>query len=404
MKNRGLQIYAFLLAATLLALVAEPLLFYTRTSIFDRGQAIDFDDECPEGAYFTLVDDETEEEIFHTAHMVYVGDMFQTSDNRMYEVVSTSEYQARARFLGIEQIEEPSAWFPDFLEQWIAAGFVRPLVESSPAQAGGNPKIAIYHSHSDESYLPSDGSSSIRDNGGIYRVGESFKNDLEQQNATVTQSRRSHDPHDKKSYQRSRRTAQEMMRQNPDALLDVHRDALERRFYMATVEGQELAQVLLVVGRQNPNMRANKQFAQELKTLADKKYPGLIRGIFFGRGSYNQDLSPRALLLEMGTHKNSRDEAKRGASLFSDVVADYLGAAGAGARGGFAREGAASRNSLLFLLFLLVAGGLGYLYMSTGSFEEMGNKIRQFVTTEFSSSLESPDKDPEDEGDDDDLL
>jgi stage II sporulation protein P len=385
MKNRGAKIYLLLLAVTLLALAAEPLLFYARisTSVFDRGAELDFEEECPDGHHFTVIDAESREEVFHTARMVYAGDMFQTDDNRIYEVVATNEFFAEARFLRIEEIGDPSAGFYDFLDEYVAAGFTSIVA----AQGEGSPRVAVYHSHSDESYLPSDGASSIRDNGGIFRVGESFRNDLQGKDIVVQQSKRSHDPHDKKSYQRSRRTAQELLRQNPAAILDVHRDALDRRFYMANIEGQDLAKVLLVVGRQNPNMQSNKRFAQELKAVADRKYPGLVKGIFFGRGSYNQDLSPRALLLEMGTHKNSREEAKRGASLFAEVLADYLGAAGAGAAGGFAREGAASRSSLFVLLGLLVVGGLGYLYVSTGSVEEMQKKIKQFVTTEFSGSL-----------------
>jgi len=406
MRSRGFKIYCLLLVGVILALAAEPL--WTRTSILNNAVIEDdFEDDCPDGAFFTVVDETSGEEIFHTARMVYVGDMYQTSDNRMYQVVSIDGFTGKAKFLQNEDIEEPSAWFPAFLEAWGSAGFM-PLFPDAQAQGrASDVKISLYHSHSDESYLPTDGASSIRDNGGIYKVGESFKNALEANGVQVEQSRKSHDPHDKKSYARSRRTAQQMLQQqNPNALLDIHRDALERRFYTTEINGKELSQIQFVVGRQNPNMRSNKQFAQELKATADKTHPGLVKGIFYGRGAYNQDLNPRALLLEVGTHKNTRAEAKDGADLFAQVIASYLGASAPNSAAGFAREGNAARSSLWFLLGLLVVGGLGYLFLSTGSLSEMGNKMRQFVSTEFSSSVgvkddNDHDKDEKSEEDDD---
>ena len=386
MRSRGFKIYCLVLVGLILALAAEPL--WSRTSIMDDAIFDEFDEDCPDGEYFTVVDEGSGEEVFHTARLVHVGDMYQTMDNRMYEVVSIDGFTGKAKLLGIEDIEEPSAWFPAFLEAWGSAGFM-PLFPEAQAQGqASNVKISLYHSHSDESYLPTDGASSIRDNGGIYKVGESFKTSLESHGVQVDQSRKSHDPHDKKAYTRSRRTAQkQLQQQNPNALLDIHRDALERRFYTTQISGRDVAQIMLVVGRQNPNMRANKQFAQELKAAADKAQPGLLKGIFYGRGSYNQDLNPRALLLEVGTHKSTREEAKDGANEFARVVAAYLGASAPNSAAGFAREGISARNSLFFLLALLVIGGFGYLFLSTGSIDEMGKKLRQFVSTEFSSSI-----------------
>jgi len=379
-SRRLFAAYFLLVFALVLALFTEPWWFSPHLW---RGAVVpDWEEDAPEGQFFTLVDAETGEEVFHTARMVYVGDMAQTPDNRLYEVTAIEGFRAMARLLRTEAIAEPSAWFPVFLEEFGQAD-VLPKARAAEREV----RVAIYHTHSAESFRPSDGSSSIRGNGGILKVGDSFTADLKAQGVQVEHTKTIHCPHDKLAYQRSRRTAVSLMRQNqPQALLDVHRDALERRFYTATVKGRELAQVQLVVGRQNPNMRANKQFAQELKAAADKRFPGLVKGIFFGRGSYNQELHPRAVLLEMGTHKSTRAEAKDGAELFAQVVAAYLGGAAPDSAAGFAREGSAARTSLLFILGLLVAGGVAYLFLSTGSVAEMKEKVRQFVGSEFLGS------------------
>ncbi|MGI6150324.1 MAG: stage II sporulation protein P, partial [Limnochordia bacterium] len=119
------------------------------------------------------------------------------------------------------------------------------------------------------------------------------------------------------------------------------------------------------------NLGVNREFAQSMKALADQIYPGLVKGIFYGRGNYNQDLSPLALLLEVGAHTNSREAAERGISLFADVVDQYFyGAAEASPaeEGEQAGSKAASRGIgglLTFILACIVvfyvinAGGLG---------------------------------------------
>ena len=52
-----------------------------------------------------------------------------------------------------------------------------------------------------------------------------------------------------------------------------------------------MTKVQIVLGRTNPNLKANEAFAKQVKAVVDKKYPGLIKGIFYGDGKYNQDLS-----------------------------------------------------------------------------------------------------------------
>lgn len=68
--------------------------------------------------------------------------------------------------------------------------------------------------------------------------------------------------------------------------------------YQGNVNGRPLAKTQLVVGRQNPQMNTVNNFAQQLKAIADNKYPGLVKGIFYGKGGYNQDIYPRSILIE----------------------------------------------------------------------------------------------------------
>ena len=119
-----------------------------------------------------------------------------------------------------------------------------------------------------------------------------------------------HDPHDANAYYRSRRTATRLLKQGPVLLVDVHRDSVPPEVYATNVEGTEATKVKLVVGRQNSNMSTNLELAKRLKAHMDQVSPGLSGGIFIGKGNYNQDLTPRCILVEVGAHTNSKEDAE----------------------------------------------------------------------------------------------
>lgn len=196
------------------------------------------------------------------------------------------------------------------------------VVDPSPVrpQPRGEGFIGIYHTHNDESYIPTDGTASVNGRGGIHRVGDVLGRELAQHGFRVVKSEALHLPHDRGAYRRSRRTALKMLPKNPLVLLDVHRDATPPEFYREVVKGEPVTQIRLVVGRENPFHRTNLAFARRLKAEADRSFPGLVKGIYYGRGNYNQDLGPRTLLIEVGAHTNSRIRAERGAAMFATVL------------------------------------------------------------------------------------
>lgn len=332
-------------------------------------------DELAAGEYCTVYNEADQTQVvFVTGRFVSVGDEYQTADDQLFEVIRLEgQDKAYARFVRQVGIEDLRTDFLDILDSLLA--------NKVP---GGKPvTVGLYHTHSDESYTPTDGTSSIRGDGGIYKVGNALAASLKQAGVNVIHSQAKHDPHDVSAYQRSRRTAQELL-QKSTAVLDVHRDAVPKEQYDGTVNGQKLARVQLVVGRQNPNMATNKQFAQEIKAVTDKQQPGLIKGIFFANSGYNQDLSPRNLLVEVGTDKHNRADAEKGASLFAKSYASYLTASTAGSVAGQQRESKVGSRTAYWLVGAVVVGGAIFLLISTGSWRELSSKLRTFGTKEFS--------------------
>lgn len=253
--------------------------------------------------------------ILQTGLPVSPKDEYINEKNIEYEIVRVNGRNATARIKG--NTKTSSKYQP-----------VRPTLLSSaavPAQAAPiNTHVVIYHSHSDESFGYTSGITSKPGNGDIYQVGTALAGSLEKSGISVTHSFNAHEPHDANAYYRSRRTAVQLLKEQPDAAFDIHRDSAPTQAYFTTVNGINAARVMIVVGASNPNETTNLDFARRVKDKGDSLYPGMMRGIFIGHGDYNQDLYPTALLFEIGTESMSVDLAENGAACLGDVITHVL--------------------------------------------------------------------------------
>ncbi len=199
--------------------------------------------------------------------------------------------------------------------------FINPSI---PAQAAPGKHVVIYHTHTDESYTPNSGTASQPGAGDIFSVGTVLADSLQKSGVSITHSINAHDPHDINAYHRSRKTMAQLLKEQPDAAFDIHRDSTPPSAYTTSINGVDTSRVMIVVGRSNPNTKTNLNYAKKIKARADELYPGFIRGIFMGKGSYNQDLYPTALLFEIGSETINLDLAKNGARFLGDVITHVI--------------------------------------------------------------------------------
>ena len=348
--------------AALLALAALPAL-------------AEMDGDC----LYTLLDGEGNA-LTQRAGRMYEGDEYISGDDGWYRVVSVDDaaQTAMAEYLGPAREADVAAF---------AA-----LAEED--KGDGKKLVAMYSTHSDESYVPEDGTASKWEGAGIYDVGDSLKEALEARGIEAVYSKETFLPHDADAYSRSRRTAEELLKQRPDALLDIHRDAVPAEQYETEVDGEDISKVRLFVGRSNPNADANKAFAKQLKAAADKAYPGLVKDIFIGRGNYNQELYPHAILLEFGTHEIDKDKAIAATAYMADVLDSVLYGPGAKAEGRGGVTGKSAVKGVGWAVLLLAVAAIAYAALSTGSVSGTWNKLQRHAS-EVTGGLLGKHKDDE---------
>lgn len=375
MAKRFLILFAAVLVLTFLAgvgnLLADPLYEIPFLGLFEK--------ELEPGEVY-VIKDQDGKVLSKMARVVYDGDELIAEDNKHYKVKKVEGKVAYAEYVGEHDID---------IESYIGAS----ALEVAEQGQNSNNLIAIYHTHSDESYVPDDGTESKPANGGIFDVGEAFSQKLREKGINVIQSKASHEPHDSNAYKRSRRTAVDLMGKGPSILIDIHRDGIQDPgYYNTKLFNVDATKTRLVVGRQNQNMYSNLEFAKKVKARINEIYPGLVKEIFIAKGNYNQDLSPRTLLIEVGTHTNDKDKAENGAMLFADALPQALGLTPGGGAPGKGLPGNAPQNrtdwtSILLILGTVIIGGGAFLLLSSGSLEGAKEKLKQFTSSEWANFM-----------------
>ena len=201
-----------------------------------------------------------------------------------------------------------------------------------------NPRIYIYNTHQHENYS--------NKNLEIYNITPNvmmasylLKEKLNQlgvptvvEEANLIEFMRLNNWEHKDSYKASRFYIIDAMNKykNLDLLIDLHRDSLSKEASTTEIDGKNYAKILFVVGLDNPSYQENLNLANKIHELVSNKYPTLSRGVLTKKGPlndgvYNQDLSSKMILLEVGAQYNTIDEVLNTIEVLSHIFKEIIG-------------------------------------------------------------------------------
>ena len=210
------------------------------------------------------------------------------------------------------------------------------------------PQVLILHTHATECYQPWDdlwydpdfAARSLDTSVNMCAVGAAMTDVLNQAGINTLHDETLHDsPSYTESYGRSAQTARDYLERYPSikVILDVHRDAIEqdgtRIKPLTQIDGEDTAQVMIIAGCNNgstvvlPDWEKNLGFAAAWETEMETLYPGLTRPVLCGYRFYNQDVTTGSLLIEIGGHANTLEEAIRAGEYAARALASLFGAA-----------------------------------------------------------------------------
>ncbi|MGO5052172.1 stage II sporulation protein P [Lachnospiraceae bacterium LCP25S3_G4] len=209
-------------------------------------------------------------------------------------------------------------------------------------QTNNGPKILIFHSHSQETFVDSvEGDP----NTSIVGVGAYLAQVLNDQYHIPTLH------HDgvydiingkldrSASYEYAEAGIRPILEANPsiEVVIDLHRDGVDASTHLVTdVNGQQTARIMFFNGLSrtkskgdiayltNPYLQDNLAFSLQMELAAESKYPGFARHIYLKGYRYNLHLMPKSLLVEAGAQTNTVGEMKNAMNVLADILHDVL--------------------------------------------------------------------------------
>lgn len=197
------------------------------------------------------------------------------------------------------------------------------------------PEVLIYHTHTLESYKPSD-SDNDDPSKNVVAVGDVITNELiNNYKISVVHDKTVHNAVlYNKAYTRSGETLNKYLKQYGDfkLIIDLHRDAsTDGKAVTVKLNDTEMAKIEFVIGKANKSADKNIAVTKKIIGISQNLFPGLVRqtnsndfGIYYWNSYFNQNKSNNAILLEVGNEINTLDEAKASGAYISRIIAEYL--------------------------------------------------------------------------------
>lgn len=191
------------------------------------------------------------------------------------------------------------------------------------------PEVLIYHTHIHESYGKEVFNNDFNKN--MAAIGDEVAKNLEETYGIATlHDKTINDAMYNSAYGKSRQTLDTYLKKynNFKVILDIHRDSGPSRTSCLTkMNGEDVATMRLVVSKNRPNINENMKMVNSIMEISKRLYPSVTHDVFYynhGNSHFNQDKSPNAILIEVGSDKNDFNEAKATGKYIARILAEYI--------------------------------------------------------------------------------
>lgn len=209
------------------------------------------------------------------------------------------------------------------------------------SREGNEPKILIFHTHSQETFVdsvPGDIST------GIVGIGQYLTELLNAKGIPTLHDFGVYDIINGKldrseAYENAEASIRPILEANPsiEVAIDLHRDGVAETTHLVTqINGKPTARIMYFNGLSrsrtngditylyNPYIQDNLAFSLQMQLASEKMYPGFVRHIYLKAYRYNLHLLPKSLLIEAGAQTNTVEEMKNAMEVLADTLCEVL--------------------------------------------------------------------------------
>lgn len=208
-------------------------------------------------------------------------------------------------------------------------------------QNADEPKILIFHTHSQEEFadsIPGDPSTSI------VGVGEYLTQLLNAKGIPTIHDTGVYDIINgqldrSNAYENAEASIRPILEANPsvEVVIDLHRDGVAEGTHLVTdVGGKPTAKIMYFNGLSrtrangdidylyNPYIQDNLAFSLQMQIASETLYPGFARRIYLRGYRYNLHLMPKSLLIEAGAQTNTVEEMRNAMEVLAETLYHVL--------------------------------------------------------------------------------
>ena len=194
------------------------------------------------------------------------------------------------------------------------------------------PEVLIYHSHTMEQYSEAGIGQTTNSDVNVVGVGDILTKELEEgYGISVVHDRTNYSVSYDDAYDRSREGLKKYLEEYGSfkIVIDLHRDSTPRESIVANLNNQSLAKFMFVTSANVPTYDANVKIVGKLHDIANNLFPELIKNTkdYDGAGGingFNQGFNEGSMIIEVGSHNNTAQEAKLTGKYIARVLAEYL--------------------------------------------------------------------------------
>lgn len=182
-------------------------------------------------------------------------------------------------------------------------------------------KVYIYNTHQTEEYKDTN----------VFEAAKYLKNllidkgfDVYLEETNIKNVLNENDWSYKDSYKVTRELLNKKLDLEYDLYIDFHRDSSDRDVSTTSINDKDYARLMFVIGAKHETYSNNYQLAEVLNKYLKNFNNKITRGIYVRKSSsYNQDLDPNVILIEVGGPKNTSEEVNNSLEVLSDVIENY---------------------------------------------------------------------------------
>lgn len=191
-------------------------------------------------------------------------------------------------------------------------------------QKSNLPRVYIYNTHDTEKYLGNDV--------GVVTAAKTMENRLKELgiNTIVEENMASKELPAygniySKTYDITRKYLSNTLNMYPnlELIIDLHRDAVDRKYTYTNIDGVDYAKVMFVQGVKY-NYEENLKLATKISDKLKEKYPSVSKGIMNKNYMYNQDMNKNAILIELGSNNNTWEEINNTINILCPIIKEVL--------------------------------------------------------------------------------